>query len=1342
MQNSKEPSQRKSWRRRRQVALTVVVVAALAATLQQGLLQDVLKDLRRYGSTAVQPPISDESGPAAFDLGDVDSILVSSELARPEFDPWTTPTVSGVDLDRLVHAAENLDPDRSCPQSEPSATGNDLVEILRFADGCLLIGYEELDGRSVEEVREQYEADTSILAIDRPALAFPLQSQGDPRASEQWHLEAVDAATLQSGWPDGAEVTVAVLDTGVDATHGDLDDNLVDPERDVHNLPGNYYGPSNGRQDSNGHGTHVAGIVAAESDNGIYGRGVAPLVSILPVTVIGSGADCTPSNDVLWVTEGIATVIGKDVDIINMSLFLVDARADCKKSDDFKANDPSRLLEDENAIGVQYSEDPNRTVEAVVRLAQMRGIVVVASAGNCGQTGGWWIFRKYNVTCREVDQRQYPAAFPGVVAVAATDRDEQHASFSTAADHVRIAAPGVDILSTVPLGSEYDTYDNDEDAMASLPGTSMAAPMVSAVLAHLIARYPNLGPDLIVQAMYATAENPNGEVWTKEFGHGLVRPLEAIRWLDNNVAIADEVESGDEQEIDYDEIEKTTGDTPVILIMDTSRSMGDTVDGQIKLEVAKASILEFLATTSPTRQVALRTYPAISGYECNPGELRIAPSPKTYEMEAIVQGLRADGGTPTAEALRAALGDILDSGFKQAEIVLVSDGESTCDPPCDVASEIAAAGVEVTVRTAGFRLSPEGDEELRCVAEATEGTHVVIEEGEELGEFYERNSKPDLEVELNLPDSALPSTEPYEEGQPAEAVIRNDSNVAAKNVIVAFEVGDGPEPERDLVSVGNIAAGATSSVSWSLRPGFSMIGSDIDLGLSATASNTEEVASTVGVVAVEDPNIAEDAGPILGVGEILLMGDQLLSGVGSSRQVSYGGCDRTGEVGLLAVFGQPSERSVACANAVLAHLVTPDWAKGVDSQINQFDELMDDSGVVNAVVLSIGATDFGLSELAQECVLSPVACDSEVSGVATEAWLGGSIAGDGPQRATALSELVRAMAVIDEQVNGDRERSRQAPILLLAQPRAFSFANGACFERWQGNDAPLLTQRELDLYHYFVSALNGTLEAAANAAQQLGFPVFFVDTTETAYLPDHTACSDESYVNSLEPLLEAGSGVASELAERGILAAVGEDLNEGAVAAFSERFLTPNRYGEQALANAVLNWSRTDVASEAHGMLDERFAQRTKGVAASIGSPARSATRVLGTNQLITSEPDHVWTATASGFLPGTLVTATVQPHNRVVASALADKTGTAALAVTLRPNTASGNITLIAKGLAPTGHTISIAQPIEVLSPLRPTTAITLPALAVVLYLSSLLVWRASRRRPNREVRRGSPSS
>ena len=688
--------------------------------------------------------------------------------------------------------------------------------------------------------------------------------------------------------------------------------------------------------------------------------------------------------------------------------------------------------------------------------------------------------------------------------------------------------------------------------------------------------------------------------------------------------------------------------------------------------------------------------------------------------------------------MQGAVDDIRRAGFTQAEIALFSDGLANCADPCQVAKDIAASGVDIRVHVGAFIDSVEGREKLKCIARETEGSYMEGSDVEsafaaELDEFLDRNSRPVLEVTFELPGSVLPSTDPSGELQQAEAVVRNDSNVAAKDVVVVLETADGSGLTRRPVAVGNIAPEAEVAVSWSLRPGFESVGNEVGLGLSATAANTEEVVTSTGAVAVDDPNVADDAGPILGVGQIVVMGDQLLSGVGTSTRGSHGGCRRSREIGLLEVFGQRAERSVACANALIAHLAAPDWAKDVDSQVNQLSDLMEGGGAINAVVLSVGATDFGLSELARQCVLSAVHCDSEVSGTPTEVWMGGSVAGGGPQQAAASVELVRALGAVDRALNASRDgspRTRQVPILVLAQPRAFPFVHGACFERWQGGATPLMTQPELNLYHHLVSAVNGTLEAAAVAAQELGLPVFYVGTTESAYLPDHTVCSAEPYVQSLEPLAEAGPGAIETLAERGVAGVAGEDFDKDMLVELGEEFLAPNGHGEQALANAVLRWSQSDEALDADDFVTDEFVRRSAGVASRISEPTPGETRTLGRGDRIVVESGRGLTALASGFLPGALVTASVLPGGGVVASAVADEDGTAELFVAVTGETAAGDVTLVASGVGRSGEAVSVEQPVTVLPPLRPIHSVALPALAVLLLFGSLCLWLTTRRK------------
>ena len=1308
------PPRRRNRQQRWWILLAVAVVAAVTATAQQGLLQDGFGALRRYGDSPAHPAETSESTAAvrAFDFGNMPSFRVSSDPVdldveflvserrvgasfREEFDPRTTPTLSDIDLERLAAAAATIDTDATCPETDTPESLSDHAEILRIADGCILVEYEPLKGRTLQKIRDDLSRDSTVYAVGLPPQDIVLDQlsyeySDDPNAADQWHLPKMQAQELWRGWPNDATVTVAVIDDGVHGGHPDLERNLIASGHECHRKP------------AGSHGTHVAGIIAAEQGNGLYVAGIAPEARILPL----SRHDCErnwfarlfrgPGN----VTVAVKTAVNDNegVDVINMSL--------------------------------SWPSSQNVASEAALRAAMLNNIVVVTSAGNCG--GPKW---KTEEECRSQDQRMGPAIYPGVIAVASTTKNDTHADYSTANVDVDISAPGNFIWSTYFVD---DGTEEDDFVVEHLEGTSMAAPIISGVVAHLKARFPLATVGEIQSALYRTSknlekeenkeknkeENPERQ-WTAEQGNGLVQPLEAIRWLERHFGAG----------IDYEQLDEAKGETPLLLVVDTSGSMGDSIEGELKLDLAKRSILKFLAGTSPTRQVALRSYPAKGGSECHSGELQIDFSTQTSEVENIVRHLQADGNTPTAEALQAALEDIRDEGYTQAEIALFSDGESKCADPCLAAEEIAASGVEIRVHVGAFVASGQGRAELKCIADKTHGTYMEIIDdsafAEGLSEFLERNSKPRLQVALILPDQVAPSTDPATPVKYVRAVVRNDSNVAARDVVVSFEPAGASKPTRRVVAIGNVAAGEESSVIWELRPGFASVGADLALKASVTTANAPEVVTAVGSVAVSDPNVASDAGPILGVGQIVVMGDQLLSGAGSSTGGLNGGCESGRMNGLLEAFGQRPERSFACPNAAISQLVTPDSVKEVDSQIDRLAELLADQQPVDGVILSIGATDFGLSTLARECVLSVFSCDTEISGVATETWLARTIAGEGSRREMALAELVRALGAIDRELNSTGGESQQTPILLLAQPRAFPFVSGSCFARWQGDDPPLLTQRELDLYHHFVSAVNGTLEAAASGAQDLGLPVFYVHTTETAYQPDHTACSTEPYVRSLEPLLDVKPAAIIEIAESGVLGLVDNETRTDELAEFSETFLAPNAYGEQALANALLRWSRTDEASEAHEFLNDAFVRRSAGVAAPlIDAPTTGETRLIGQGELVTSEPGHGWTAVATGFLPGTLVTAVVRPSGRVVSSAVADDTGAAKLYVVVTVGEAESSETaIIASGRGRSGEIVTVVQPVEILRPQRPVLSLILPALAALLLLSALVLRRAARR-------------
>jgi len=284
--------------------------------------------------------------------------------------------------------------------------------------------------------------------------ADPLGPGGAPRRGlpGQWGLEAMQ---VRSGWDrsTGQGVLVAVVDTGVDLDHPDLAANL-DRAR-----ARNFLEVGQAVDDDYGHGTHVAGIIGAVARNGAGIAGVAPGCKVLPVRVLGTEGGTTAG-----VVQGIDWAIQCGARVINLSL---------------------------------GSRDVSRAEEQIVQRALDRRIVVVAASGNDALSG---------------NAPEYPATLGGVISVAALKRERANdgtptgklvrADFSTFHPQVAIAAPGVDILSTMPR-----RFASAEAPYGYASGTSMAAPMVSGLVALMLAAHPDWGPVEVRQALVSGADD-------------------------------------------------------------------------------------------------------------------------------------------------------------------------------------------------------------------------------------------------------------------------------------------------------------------------------------------------------------------------------------------------------------------------------------------------------------------------------------------------------------------------------------------------------------------------------------------------------------------------------------------------------------------------------------------------------------------------------------------------------------------------------------------------------------------------------------------------------------------
>ena len=334
-----------------------------------------------------------------------------------------------------------------------------------------------------DEYKAKLAADPAVAAVARNyevrADADPL-TPNDPGFTQQWGLTAIRAP---AAWGDGARVTgvtVAVIDSGADYGHPDLAGALLAGCSFV--VTPMVCGPTAAAAD-NGHGTHVAGTIAALTNNGVGVAGLAWEASILPLKALDSGGTGS------WFS--IADAIGyatnqPGVRVINMSL----------------GSDPNFPPE----------ASDRALLQSMVDGARAKGIVVVVASGNSGA----------NLDRTPV----YPASLSGVVAVTAVAQDGTKPTWANYGSAVAVAAPGVGIYST--LCSYNATTQSWNHIYGIKSGTSMASPHVAALAALLVARTPTLTPDGIVATMRATADDIGAPGPDTTFGAGRIDVAAAL----------------------------------------------------------------------------------------------------------------------------------------------------------------------------------------------------------------------------------------------------------------------------------------------------------------------------------------------------------------------------------------------------------------------------------------------------------------------------------------------------------------------------------------------------------------------------------------------------------------------------------------------------------------------------------------------------------------------------------------------------------------------------------------------------------------------------------------------
>lgn len=363
----------------------------------------------------------------------------------------------------------------------------ELADEEEGQDSAITVARGVFDLSVLDVIRERPEVEVAEPLMRYEATFVP----NDPDFGKQWNLKLIN---MPKAWEKsrGKGVVVAVLDTGI--AYEDYEDFKRVPDLDGAKFAKGFDFVNNDSHpnDDHGHGTHVAGTIAQVTNNGEGVAGVAFEATLMPVKVLdhfGSGTSAAIADAIRWAADNGAKVI-------NMSL---------------------------------GGGGRSAVMENAVKYARAKGVVVVAAAGNGGRA-----------------VVEFPAAYPGSVAVSAVGPTGKLAPYSSYGKELDIAGPGGDKSQGPEAGvlqNTIDPKDPSQSVYASYQGTSMATPHVAGVAALLYAAGAK-NPDQVEAALFKSAKAAEDQTgWTEQFGHGIVdaeAALTALKKLDESGALVAE----------------------------------------------------------------------------------------------------------------------------------------------------------------------------------------------------------------------------------------------------------------------------------------------------------------------------------------------------------------------------------------------------------------------------------------------------------------------------------------------------------------------------------------------------------------------------------------------------------------------------------------------------------------------------------------------------------------------------------------------------------------------------------------------------------------------------------
>lgn len=367
-------------------------------------------------------------------------------------------------------------------------------------------------GADLAAIIAELEAEGAVRYAEPNSLARPMDVS-DPLYDLQWHYDNIgleEAWEVSTGFED---VVVAVIDGDFHPDHPDLAGNLL-PGWDFVTDSGDLY---TFNSECGAHGTHVAGTVAAVTDNEIGVAGVAPDVQVIPLNVGLREEDEDPEAFPCQLdTEAIVRAVRYAAGLEDDAAGGIDEPVD--------------------VINMSLGGPPNQAWADALAFARDQGVVSIAAAGNSG--GG---------------PVGHPAAFNTTLAVSATGRDDDLAPYSSIGDEVWVAAPGGNFDQDIENGGEdpppagvlsttwiYDPEpgENEDHGFGFKQGTSMASPHVAGVAALMLSANPRLDPGDVQSILAATASPPSEDAGrTPEYGYGVIDAAAAVRAARDDIEV-------------------------------------------------------------------------------------------------------------------------------------------------------------------------------------------------------------------------------------------------------------------------------------------------------------------------------------------------------------------------------------------------------------------------------------------------------------------------------------------------------------------------------------------------------------------------------------------------------------------------------------------------------------------------------------------------------------------------------------------------------------------------------------------------------------------------------------